>query len=86
MTQNSSKIEFQRLFGKQVKSVRLQKKLSLRKLSQRCNIDHSDIAKYEKGEINLKLSSVYELAEGLDVHPKELFDFELGMKNSKKDM
>jgi transcriptional regulator with XRE-family HTH domain len=77
MTQNSAKTEFQHLFGKQIKSIRLQKKLSLRKLSQRCNIDHSDIAKYEKGEINIKLSSIYELAKGLEVHPRYLFDFEL---------
>ena len=62
----------------------MRKKLSLRVLAQRCNLDFSDIGKYERGEINLQLSTVHELAEGLEVHPKELFDFEL--KNHKMDV
>jgi len=77
MPQNSHKLEFQILFGRQIKEIRVRKKLSLRQLSQRCNLDFSDIGKYEKGEINLQLSTIYELAEGLSVHPRELFDFDL---------
>ena len=75
MPHDSQKLEFQSLFGNQIKRIRLAQNLSLRKLSQRCNLDHSDIAKYERGEVNIQLSTVYELAVGLNVHPKELFDF-----------
>lgn len=77
MNKSSSKIEFQTLFGRQIKKIRLQKKLSLRQLAQRCDLDHSDISKYEKGEINLQLFTIYELIKGLGVQPKELFDFEI---------
>lgn len=77
MLQDSYKLEFQSLFGKQIKKIRMAQDLSLRKLSQRCNLDHSDIAKYERGEVNIQLSTVYELAVGLDVPPKELFDFNI---------
>jgi len=77
MPHDSHKLEFQSLFGKQIKRIRLAQDLSLRKLSQRCNLDHSDIAKYERGEVNIQLSTVYELAVGLNIHPKELFDFRI---------
>ncbi len=80
MPYQNAKLKFQYLLGLRVKKIRLDKKLSLRKLSQKCDLDFSDISKYEKGEINLQLSSIFELAKGLEVHPKELFDFEYDFK------
>ncbi len=47
---------------------------SFRELAAQCNVDHSDIAKYENGEKNLTFHTMLELASGLGVHPKELFD------------
>lgn len=76
MSKETNKIQFQLLFGERIKQFRKLKKLSLRQLSQRCNLDYSDIAKYEKGEVNIQLSTVLELAKGLEIHPKELFDFD----------
>lgn len=62
-------------FGAHLASIRKQKKLSLRKLAINCNVDWSDIAKYERGEINISLKTVAELAKGLDVPYKQLMDF-----------
>ncbi|QQL50275.1 helix-turn-helix domain-containing protein [Mucilaginibacter ginkgonis] len=62
-------------FGAHLASIRKQKKLSLRKLATNCNIDWSDIGKYERGEINISLKTIAELAKGLDVSYKELMDF-----------
>jgi hypothetical protein len=31
----------------------------------------------ENGKTNLQLSSIFELAKGLEVNPKELLDFEI---------
>ncbi|MFD0991147.1 helix-turn-helix domain-containing protein [Mariniflexile jejuense] len=76
MNENTNKVQFQQLFGTKIKELRKLKKLSLRQLSQRCNLDYSDIAKYEKGEVNIQLSTVFELSKGLEVHPKVLFDFD----------
>jgi DNA-binding Xre family transcriptional regulator len=63
-------------FGKNLKKIRMKKKLSLRKLDANCNIDHSDIAKIEKGEVNITLLTIFDLAKGLEVNPKKLLDFE----------
>lgn len=76
MANSKDKLNFQIQFGKRIKALRKEKNLSLRKLSQRCNLDYSDIAKYEKGEVNMQLSTIYELAVGLQLSPKELFEFE----------
>lgn len=75
MAINITKDDFKKLFGKRLAELRDQKGLSFRTLAQRCDIDHSDISKIEKGQINIQIGTVMELAKGLNIHPKELFDF-----------
>ncbi|MBH1959064.1 MAG: helix-turn-helix transcriptional regulator [Flavobacteriia bacterium] len=72
---NSEKIAFLKGFGMRLQFLREEKQLSLRQLAQNCEIDYSDISKIEKGLRNIQLSTIVELAKGLDVHPQELFDF-----------
>lgn len=72
-----SKIEFLILFGKEIEKHRIEQNLSYRQLAQRCDLDHSNISKIEKGEINITLSSILELSKGLKVHPKEFLNFEI---------
>jgi len=79
MINSISKKDFQILFGKKLEEIRTAKKLSYRQLAQRCDLDHSDISKIEKGETNIQLSSVLQLAKGLNVPPKELFDFQFDL-------
>lgn len=76
MSNTQRKNNFQVLFGKQLEKQRTLKKLSYRQLAQRCDLDHSDLSKMEKGERNIKLSSVLQLCIGLNIHPRELFNFE----------
>lgn len=73
------KIEFLHHFGKRLEHFRTKQNLSFRQLALNCNIDHSDIRKIEKGERNIQLSTILELAKGLGIHPKELFDFEMNI-------
>ncbi|WP_295229831.1 helix-turn-helix transcriptional regulator [uncultured Chryseobacterium sp.] len=71
------RIEFRIAFGKRVELFRRKLDLSYRGLAQKCDVDHSKISKIEKGEVDLRISTIQELAKGLDVHPQELFDFKL---------
>lgn len=77
MIDTVEKVDFQIKFGKQIEKFRVDQNLSYRQLAQRCDIDHSNISKIEKGEINIQLSSMLQLAKGLNIHPKEFLDFEL---------
>lgn len=73
------KNEFLHLFGKRLEHFRTERNLSFRQLALNCNVDYSDIRKIEKGERNIQLSTILELAKGLGIHPKELFDFEINV-------
>ena len=67
--------EYLRRFGKHLEMLRKRNNLSFRKLAQRCNIDYSNLKKYEKGEINISMLSLLDLAGGLGVSVKDLMDF-----------
>jgi transcriptional regulator with XRE-family HTH domain len=63
-------------FGSNLKKIRNSKGLSLRALAAACtSLDHSDIAKIERGETNATLLTILQLAKGLEVSPEELFKF-----------
>ncbi len=62
-------------FGRHLQSLRKKKNLSLRKLALNCNIEHSDIKRYENGEINMTFLTMVELSKGLNVSLNELIAF-----------
>ncbi len=64
-------------FGKHLAALRTQKGLSLRDLASRCDVDYSDINKYERGEKDLQLTTIVDLAIGLGVSPSVLMDFDI---------
>jgi transcriptional regulator with XRE-family HTH domain len=70
-------IELQEKFGLHLKKIREDKNLSLRELATKCDLDFSQISKIENGKWDSQLSTIFELARGLDVHPKELLNFEI---------
>jgi transcriptional regulator with XRE-family HTH domain len=60
-------------FGNNLKKIRKRKGFSLRALSYECSVDFSDIGKIERGETNVTLLTIMQLAKALDVPPEELF-------------
>lgn len=71
------KAEFRIAFGKRVEKFRKELGLSYRELAQKCDVDHSNISKIEKGEVDLRISTIQELSKGLNIHPKDLFNFRI---------
>ncbi|AYO56381.1 helix-turn-helix domain-containing protein [Acinetobacter wuhouensis] len=59
-------------FGLKVREQRKLKKLSQERLALLCNIDRSYMGRIERGEVNITLEKLYELAKALDVLPKNL--------------
>lgn len=57
--------------------LRKEKGLSQRGLSYLCDIGHAKISRLEADDnSNLTLTTLFELAKGLGVHPKELIDYD----------
>ena len=68
--------EYLKKFGQNLKAIREDKGMSQRNLAATCTIDHSDISKIEKGERNITILTILELANALEVKPKKLLDFD----------
>ena len=58
--------------GTKIKSVRKIKSISQERLALLCNIDRSYIGRIERGEVNLTVEKLYEIAIALEVDMKEL--------------
>jgi len=64
-------------FRENLKRLRKERKLSQRGLSYLCDVDYSKIGKLENDDsTNLNLTTLFELAKGLNVHPTELIDYD----------
>ncbi|WP_376717519.1 helix-turn-helix domain-containing protein [Mucilaginibacter terrae] len=63
-------------FGKKLRSIRKLKSLSSGDLAISSELSSSAyILSVERGQKDIQLSTIFKLAKGLDVHPKELLDF-----------
>ncbi|MFC5978887.1 helix-turn-helix domain-containing protein [Flavobacterium salmonis] len=70
------------LLARRLKELRSEKMMSQEELADKSEITLSQIARIETAIINPTVSTIFKIARGLDVSPKELFDFEL-TKTSK---
>jgi transcriptional regulator with XRE-family HTH domain len=71
-------------FRQKLVELRTEKGLSQRGLSYLCDVDHTKISKLENDEnTNLNLTTLFELAKGLGVHPKALIDFDYDFLKEK---
>ena len=62
-------------FGKHLEKLRKQRKLSIRQLAYSSDLEYSQVQRIEKGKVNLALSTLIALSEGLDIKPQQLLDF-----------
>ncbi len=60
------------LFGKYVRELRLRRGYSQEELAERARLHRNDIGGVERGERNISLINIVELAHALDVKPSEL--------------
>lgn len=63
-------------FGKQIKKLRLNRKLSRETLAAYADIETMQIYRIETGKVNTTISTMYAIAKALEVSPKKLLDFE----------
>ncbi|WP_286760602.1 helix-turn-helix domain-containing protein [Salegentibacter sp. UBA1130] len=64
-------------FGENILKRRIELGLSYRQLAQKCDVDFSAISKIEKGLKSFEFSTIIELSRGLEVHPRDLFNFDI---------
>jgi len=62
--------------GAHLKKLRKNRGLSIRQLAALCDVDYAKISKIESTGVNMNVTTLMELADGLEVTPKDLLDFE----------
>ena len=71
-------------FRANLTKLRTDRGLSVRGLSYLCDVEYSKISRLETDEeSNLNLTTLFELAKGLGVHPKDLIDYEIDFLKEK---
>ncbi|MEL1254081.1 helix-turn-helix transcriptional regulator [Flavobacterium sp. DGU38] len=68
--------DLQKYIGKRIAEIRLKNKQTQQDIEFLTGIDSAEVSKYESGKRNLTLKTLMRFASALQVHPKELFDFE----------
>ncbi|AHY08745.1 helix-turn-helix domain-containing protein [Serratia plymuthica] len=63
------------LFGQRVKALRLQAGLSQEAFADKCGLDRTYISGIERGVRNPTLEVIAVIADGLDSHLNDLFNF-----------
>ena len=58
--------------GQLIRKKRTEKKITQEALALQCGIDRSYIGRIERGEVNLTVEKLYEIATALEVDMKEL--------------
>ena len=58
--------------GQLIRNRRLQLKMTQESLALPCGIDRSYMGRIERGEVNLTVEKIYEIASVLKISPKEL--------------
>lgn len=64
-------------FGTHLRAYRTEKNMSLRELATKAELNHNKIGLIESGSTDLQLTTIFKLAKGLGVEPKELLDFKI---------
>ena len=58
--------------GQLIRNARLKKEISQEKLALICDIDRSYLGRIERGEVNITIEKLYELATALEMDAKNL--------------
>jgi transcriptional regulator with XRE-family HTH domain len=61
-------------FGRNVRTFREAKGWSQRDMAANCNIDSADIGRIERGQVDVRYTTILQLAKVLDITPCQLFD------------
>lgn len=64
--------ELSESLGQNIRRIRKEKSISQESLAHICEIDRSYLGRIERGEVNLTVCKLYEIAKALEVNVKEL--------------
>lgn len=76
-------VDVQLYIGRRIAQIRLKNNQTQQDIEFLTGIDSAEVSKYESGKRNLTLKTLMKFASSLQVHPKELFDFNFDISKYK---
>jgi transcriptional regulator with XRE-family HTH domain len=70
-------IKAMKAFGLRLRDIRKSKNLSQQQLAYTADLELSQISRIERGIINTSISQVFQITRALNVHVRDLFDFDI---------
>jgi transcriptional regulator with XRE-family HTH domain len=70
-------VSYLKALGKQLKKLRKEQGFTQQQLAFESGLELSQISRIERGIINTSVSQIFIICKTLEIHPKELFDFNL---------
>lgn len=64
--------ELSKSLGQNIRTLRKEKSISQESLAHVCEIDRSYLGRIERGEVNITVCKLYEIAKALEVNANEL--------------
>ncbi len=64
-------------FAKHLTKIRESKGMSIRQLAAAADLEYSQVQRIEKAKVNLAITTIVALSQGLEVPLKKLMDFEV---------
>lgn len=64
--------ELSNVIGQLIRNRRIQRSITQEALALQCGIDRSYMGRIERGEVNLTVEKLYEIASSLEISAKEL--------------
>ncbi|MCE6190376.1 helix-turn-helix domain-containing protein, partial [Acinetobacter baumannii] len=64
--------ELSNVIGQLIRNRRIQRSITQEALALQCGIDRSYMGRIERGEVNLTVEKLYEIASALEINAKEL--------------
>lgn len=81
--ENKQTKDFLKAFGKHLVVKRKEKGISQETLSFNAEVDVMTISRIERGLLNISIANTFKIAKALDIHTKELFNFDIPNKKAK---
>lgn len=78
--------DFLKGIGKKITEFRDKNNQTQNDLSFLTGIENSEISRYEKGKINMTISTLLKFAQALNVHPMQLCNFNFDISRYKNEV
>jgi transcriptional regulator with XRE-family HTH domain len=72
-----NKEHIKEVFGQHITALRKERNLSIHQLAHAADLEYSHVQRIEKGKVNVELTTLLHLAQGLQVQPGVLLQFKL---------